>query len=55
LARPGKRRRNGGKRAATDRWERWQLLASIARIVIEVVQPLIDRFFGGGGPGQLPY
>ena len=55
VARPGKRRRNGGRRTAVDGWERWQLLASIARIVIEVAQPLLDHFFGGGGPGHLPY
>ena len=53
MARPGKRRRNGGNRAATDGWERWQLFASIARIVIEIMQPLIDRFIDGGGPGHL--
>ncbi len=53
MARPGKRRRNGDIRVATDEWERWQLLATIARIVIEVVQPLLDHFLGGG-PGHLP-
>ncbi len=55
MARPGKSCRKGGNRAAIDRWERKQLIATIARIVIEIVQPLLDRFFGGGGPGHLPY
>ena len=48
MARAGKRRR-GGVRATADRWARWQLLATIARIVIDV----LDRFVGGG-PGHLP-
>jgi len=47
MARAGKRRRGGG-RAAAERWERWQFFATVARIVIEV----LDRF--GGGPGHLP-
>ncbi len=53
MARQGKRRRNGGNRTATDRWEHWQLYASIARVAIAIVQPLIDHFFGGDGPGHL--
>ena len=53
MARPGKRRRNGGNRAATDTWERRQLYATIARLAIEIMQPLIERFIGGGGPGHL--
>jgi hypothetical protein len=55
MARPGTRRRNGGNRAAAERWARWQLLAAIVRIVIAVAQPLLDRYLGGGGPGHLPY
>ena len=52
MARTGKRR-NRGKKATAEGWERWQLLASIARIVIEIVQPWLDHFIGGG-PGRLP-
>ena len=29
------------------------MYASIARLTIEIVQPLIDHFIGGGGPGHL--
>ena len=49
MARPGKRCRSGGNRAAADRWARWQVVATVARIASE----LIDRFFGGGGPLHL--
>jgi hypothetical protein len=35
------------KQETADAWVRWQLLASIARIVIEIVQPLLDRYGGG--------
>lgn len=51
MARTGKRR-NRGKKATADAWERWQLVTSIVRIMIEIVQPWLDRF-GGGGPGRL--
>jgi hypothetical protein len=45
------RHRHDGQEAA-DTWARWQLLASITRIGIEIMQPLLDRFLGGG-PGRL--
>jgi hypothetical protein len=47
------KRRNRGKTATAGEWERWQLATSIARMVIEIVQPWLDRFLGGGGPGRL--
>jgi hypothetical protein len=37
-------RRKGSKQDDADTWARWQLLATIIRIGIE----LLDRFFGGG-------
>ena len=46
------KRRNRGKKAPADAWERWQLVASIVRVVIEVAGPWLDRL-GGGGPGRL--
>jgi hypothetical protein len=52
MARPGKRRR-GGNRAAGDRWERWQLLATAARFVVELLDLLRNQLTGGGGPGRL--
>jgi hypothetical protein len=48
MARTGKRRDNG-KKATADRWERWQLVSSILRIA-EIALELLDR---GGGPGRL--
>jgi hypothetical protein len=56
MARSAKKRRHrDGGRAAAGRWERWQLLATILRIVVEIVEPLLgDRWFGGGGSGRLP-
>jgi hypothetical protein len=44
--------RRGSNRATTDAWERWQLYASITRIVMAILQPLIDRFTDTG-PGRL--
>jgi hypothetical protein len=35
------------KQATADAWARWQLLATITRIVIDIVQPLLDRSGGG--------
>jgi hypothetical protein len=48
MSKPGKNRRHGGKQAVTDRWQRWQLVATVVRIVVD----LLDRF-AGGGPGRL--
>jgi len=48
MSRPGKKHRHGGKQAATDKWQRWQLVATVVRIVVD----LLDRF-AGGGPGRL--
>jgi hypothetical protein len=45
--------RNRGKKAADEEWQRWQMISLITRIVIEIMQPLLDRFLGGG-PGRLP-
>ena len=55
---PGNRRKKqdrmtGGRRRASSRvragrTERWQLLAMTARIVIELLEPFLDRFYGGG-------
>jgi hypothetical protein len=50
MSKSKKRRRD--KQETADAWVRWQLLASITRIVIEIAQPLLERF-GGGGPGHL--
>jgi hypothetical protein len=44
------KRRNRGKKATADRWERWQLVSSVLRIV-EIALEWLDR--GGGGPGRL--
>jgi hypothetical protein len=33
-------------------WIAWQLLTSIIRIVVEILEPWIDRL-GGGGPARL--
>jgi hypothetical protein len=44
MGKPGRKRRHSGKQAATDRWERWQLAATVIRIVVDV----FDRFTGGG-------
>jgi hypothetical protein len=54
MSRPAKRRRKDGSRAAADRWDRWQFWSLIVRVVIEVLEPLADRWLGGGGPGRLP-
>jgi hypothetical protein len=54
MARPAKSRHRDGRRAAAERWERWQFLAAIARIVIDVLEPWLDHWSGGGGPGRLP-
>lgn len=50
--RKSKNRQRGAKQEAADIWVRWQLLASITRIVIEILEPWLDRF-AGGGPGRL--
>jgi len=42
---------NRGKKAPANAVERWQLAASIVRILIEVVGPWVDRI--GGGPGRI--
>ena len=51
MTKSGKRKRDG-RQAAADAWGRWQLFASVTRIVIEIVQPWLDRF-AGSGPGRL--
>jgi hypothetical protein len=43
-------RRSASSRARTDKMERWQLLGLAARIVIELLEPIVDHFFG---PGRL--
>ena len=43
------RKHQHDKQETADAWARWQLLASITRIVIEIVQPLLDRYGGGAG------
>jgi len=44
MTRTGKKRRHGGKQTVTDRWQRWQLAATVIRIVVD----LLDRFAGAG-------
>jgi hypothetical protein len=53
MTRPAKRRHHDGRRAATERWDRRQFWASVTRIVIEILEPLANHWFGGGGPGRL--
>jgi hypothetical protein len=48
VSKSGKRR--DGRQATPNAWERWQLFASITRIVVEILEPWLDRF---GGPGRL--
>jgi len=52
MSRPAKRRRKDDRRAAAERWKRYQFFATVIRIVVEAAD-LIDRYFGGGGPGRL--
>lgn len=45
--------REGGQEHP-DRWERWQLLATVARLIELVLELWRDHlFFIGGGPGRL--
>lgn len=53
MSRRAKSRPRGGRRETAGKWERWQFLATVTRVVIEVLEPLIDRYLGGGGPGRL--
>ena len=46
MSKPGKNRRRGGDQATSDKWQRWQLFATVVRIVVD----LVDRFTGAG-PG----
>ena len=48
MSKSGKNRRRNGEQAATDRWQRWQLLATVVRIVVD----LFDHF-AEGGPRRL--
>ena len=48
MSKSGKNRRRSVEQAAADRWQRWQLLATVVRIAVD----LFDRF-AGGGPGRL--
>ena len=47
-----KNRHRDAKQEAGDTWVRWQVLTSIIRIAIDILQPWLDRL-GGGGPGRL--
>ena len=49
MARPVSRRHDG-KRADAARWARWQFVATLVRVAIEVID-LFDH--GGSGPGRL--
>jgi len=50
MSRPANRRPKGGRREkAADRWERWQFLTTVAKIVVEALD-LLDHYLGGGGP-----
>ena len=57
MAQPAKRRHHGGKRkraTTTERWERWQVLATAARFVVDLLQLVRDHLISGGsGPGRL--
>jgi hypothetical protein len=48
-----RRRHRGGKRATTEKWERWQLLASAARFVVELLELIRNHISSGGGRGRL--
>jgi hypothetical protein len=48
-----KRRRGGTRNTATEKWERWQALATAARLVVDLLQLLRDHLISGGGPGHL--
>jgi hypothetical protein len=47
-----KKRRPGGERKTTEKWERWQALASTARFVVDVWRLLRDHVISGGGPSH---
>jgi hypothetical protein len=57
MAQPGKRHRGGGARtraATAEKWARWQVLATAARFVVELLRLLRDHVISGSGPGRLP-
>jgi hypothetical protein len=46
MSRPTKRRR-GGKGVTDGKWERWELFATVARFVVELLQLVSDHLSGG--------
>jgi hypothetical protein len=43
-------RHHDGKRSSAERWARWQFVATVIRVVVEIID-MIDH--GGTGPGRL--